>query len=80
VFECTAAVCRGKGHKPQIVRCYLDTADHTSTGNLRKHAKICWGEEMIQKGDDSKDLCIAREEVMKACKLKSDGSITAIFS
>jgi len=60
------------------VRDYLDTADCTLTENLQKHSKICWGEETIQKDDDSKELRIAREEVMKARKLKSDGSITAM--
>ena len=26
---------------------YLDTGNAKSTGNLHKHAKICWGEQVV---------------------------------
>jgi len=80
VFECYAAVCKGKGHDPRLVRCYLDTTNHTSTKNLQWHAEICWGEETIQKGCDVKNLAVAKEEVAKVRKSQSDGSITTMFS
>src|ERR1700744_3775107 len=35
VFECGAKVCKGQGRNGQNVQCYLNTADATSTSNLR---------------------------------------------
>ncbi|KAI6004149.1 hypothetical protein EDD15DRAFT_2192058 [Pisolithus albus] len=43
VFWCTAKGCK-KG-----VRGYLDKSDARSTGNMRKHVKACWGEDVLQK-------------------------------
>jgi hypothetical protein len=50
VFECNAKSCKGKGNG-RMVRRYLDTSDAKSTSNLRKHAKICWGEEVVASAD-----------------------------
>jgi hypothetical protein len=58
----------------------MDTADRTSTKNLQRHAECCWGGETIQKAREVKDLATAKEEVMNARRLQSDGSITAMFS
>src|ERR1700722_4132640 len=55
VFECAAARCMGKGNG-RMVRRYLDTGDCKSTSNLRKHAKICWGEEAVAAADNTKDV------------------------
>ena len=46
VFECKAKHCKGKANGQQVC-CYLDTTDAKSTGNLRKHAKVCWGDETV---------------------------------
>ena len=76
VFECTATHCMGKvnGH---MVHRYLDTGDAKSTSNLRKHAKICWGEEAIAAADNTQDVQAAHEALGK---LKSvNRSITAAF-
>ncbi|KAI6100037.1 hypothetical protein EDD16DRAFT_1492225 [Pisolithus croceorrhizus] len=43
VFWCTAQGCK-KG-----VRRYLDKSDAQSTGNMHKHVKACWGEDVLQK-------------------------------
>jgi hypothetical protein len=76
VFKCAATHCLGKGNG-RMVRRYLDTGDAKSTSNLRKHAKICWGEEAIAAADNTKDARAAREALGK---LKSvNGSITAAF-
>lgn len=77
-FRCTATNCKGRGKNPRIVRRYLDTSDRNSTGNLRKHARLCWGDEILQGADACGDLDSAREGLGKARKLK-DGSITAAF-
>lgn len=60
-----------------MVRRYLDTGDAKSTGNLRKHAKNCWGEDVVAAADETKDVHAAREALGK---MKSvDSSITAAF-
>jgi hypothetical protein len=77
VFECFAKSCKGKGKYPRRVNRFLDKADAKSTGNLRKHAKVCWGDDTVRAGDDTKDIVAAREAVKKN-KLK-DGTLTAVF-
>ena len=76
VFECAATRCMGKGNG-WMVRRYLDTGDAKSTSNLRKHAKICWGEDTVAAADNTRDVRAAREALGKM-KLV-DGSITAAF-
>ena len=76
VFECTVTCCMGKVNGC-MVHWYLDTGDAKSMSNLRKHAKICWGEEAIAAADNTWDVRAACEALGK---LKSvDGSITAAF-
>lgn len=54
---------------------YLDTSDAKSTGNLRKHAKICWGVETVAAADETRNVNDAREALKKV----KDGSITEAF-
>jgi len=76
VFECEAAQCMGKGNGRKVRR-YLDTGDAKSTGNLHKHAKICWGSEAVAAALSTRDVRSAREALGN---LKSvDASITAAF-
>jgi len=77
-FKCTASNCKGCGKNPRIVRRYLDTSDRNSTGNLRKHARLCWGDEILGSADACGDLESARQGLDHAKMLK-DGSITAAF-
>ncbi|KAI0691878.1 hypothetical protein C8T65DRAFT_536554, partial [Cerioporus squamosus] len=43
-FTCTAKTCRvGK----PVCR-YLDTQDAASSGNLFKHDRQCWGDEVVE--------------------------------
>jgi hypothetical protein len=61
-----------------MVRRYLDTSDAKwpkSTGNLRKHAKVCWGEEAVAAADQTRNVDAAREALRKI----KDGSITEAF-
>ena len=58
-----------------MVRRYLDTTDAKSTGNLRKHARICWGVETVAAADETRNIGDALEALTK-CK---DGSITEAF-
>ena len=48
-------ICKGNGTDLHIVWHFLDTADKGSTGNMQKHARHCWGEEIIKKANDMKD-------------------------
>jgi hypothetical protein len=63
IFECAAANCKGRTGRD--VRRFLDTSDAKSTGNLRKHAKVCWGAETVAAADTTKDLPGAREILKK---------------
>ena len=77
IFECGAKPCKRKGRNGQYVRRYLNTGDATSTSNLRRHAKICWGDDAIEAACRTKDACAARDVLAKT-RVK-DGSITAAF-
>ncbi|KIL55138.1 hypothetical protein M378DRAFT_18219, partial [Amanita muscaria Koide BX008] len=58
VFECKAPNCRGRS---KFVRRNLGTSDATSTGNLKKHAVLCWGKEVVEAAGDAKSVHEARE-------------------
>ena len=64
VFKCNAKHCKGKGNG-RMVRRYLDTSDVKSTSNLRKHAKVCWGEETVTAADQTRDINAACEALKK---------------
>ena len=75
VFECASKGCKGRGNGCYVRR-YLDTTDAKSTSNLRKHAKMCWTNDVVALADKSKDVKAAQ---VALADLKNDGSITAIF-
>ena len=70
-FKCTARGCK------QRICQYLDKNDAKSTGNLRKHAKSCWGTKVVEAAGTVKTAAEARENVVKP--LQINGSITAVF-
>lgn len=71
-----AFVCLGKSCRQQVRR-YLDTGDKNSTGNLIKHTKKCWGNEVVTRViENAKNANEAREFVKK---LLETGNITTIF-
>ena len=76
VFECAAKPCKGRGGRH--VRRYLDTGDAKSMGNLRKHAKVCWGEDAVAAADGMKDVKAAQEAL--GLMKNASGSITAVFN
>jgi hypothetical protein len=77
VFSCLAKSCKGKGKSPRSVNRYVDKSDASSTSNLRKHAKICWGDDVVKAADETKDLTRARGIVGKSGL--GNASITAMF-
>ena len=70
-FFCSAVGCRH-----EVCR-YIGTSDAQSTGNMHKHVKKCWGEEVLSRADSIKNADDARVQLGGA-GLK-DGSITAAF-
>ena len=74
-FKCLATHCRGKG----IVHGNLETADATSTSNLRKHAILCWGKEAVDAATNTKSLRDAREVLGKSKGILRDGSLAIEF-
>jgi hypothetical protein len=44
---------------------------------MRKHARTCWGEEVVKAADDAKSCDIARESIING--ILTNGSITASF-
>jgi hypothetical protein len=79
-FICAAPHCKGKGAKPRVVRRYLDKADRGSTSNMHKHAKICWGGEIVGKALETKNELTINEVRRSLSNAKmQDGTITAMF-
>ncbi|KAF8815963.1 hypothetical protein BYT27DRAFT_7230076 [Phlegmacium glaucopus] len=77
VFSCIAKSCKGKGRNPRCVNHFVDKRDASSTSNLRKHTKICWGEDVVKAVNATKDNKLAREVVAKSAM--KDISLTAMF-
>jgi hypothetical protein len=71
VFKCAAKSCKS------TCRRFLDTGDKTSTGNLIKHIRNCWGEDAWKAALECKDSSEAAEVVVKAIAMS--GSITTSF-
>jgi hypothetical protein len=74
VFECAASPCR---QKTRFIRRFLYTGDTSSTSNLRRHARLCWGEEALAAADETRDVKTAREALGNHKGLNR--SITAAF-
>ena len=68
--------CRAKGCNATTRR-FLDKKDARSTGNMRKHVKACWGEDILAAADDAKDANEARTKIVGG--ILRNGSITASF-
>lgn len=71
VFKCSAKGCKVNVHR------FLDKKDTRSTGNMRKHVRICWGEEVLQAADEAMDATEVRTKIVAS--VLRDGSITASF-
>ena len=76
-FICAAKSCKGKGRNARMVWRYLNTKDNKSTSSLNRHAKMCWGEEIVEQAAKAQNTELAWE-ALRNMKLKNR-SITAIF-
>ncbi|KAG1724562.1 uncharacterized protein EDB91DRAFT_1239965 [Suillus paluster] len=56
---------------------FLDKKDARSTGNMRKHVKICWGDEVLQTAYEAKNMEEIRTKIVAG--ILHDGSITESF-
>jgi len=74
IFQCAAKSCR---HKSRGVRRYLDKSDAKSTGNMRKHARNCWGDETVASADSANNANEVRATTVKG--VLDSQSITAAF-
>ncbi|KAF6745517.1 hypothetical protein DFP72DRAFT_824418, partial [Ephemerocybe angulata] len=76
--RCHEFLCSAPGCKTTVRR-FVDTATpDNSTGNLFKHARKCWGTQVVQDAVAVKDQGKIREGLAAAKTLK-DGTITAMF-
>ena len=69
-FRCANTGCH------HDVRRYLASADRTSTNNLRKHARKCWGIEALEAADRMSTAGNAKECV---AKFKRTGNLRVAF-
>ena len=58
--------------------CFLDGPNHSSTGNLIKHVKSCWGEAAYEAAADCQHTNDAHENIIKP--LAKTGTITVAFN
>ena len=70
VFRCLAKGCNHK------VCHYLDKSDRVSTGNMHKHVCLCWGETVLNKVGDAKDLEMAQKAIKDHTE---NGTISVAF-
>ncbi|KIK80452.1 hypothetical protein PAXRUDRAFT_765721, partial [Paxillus rubicundulus Ve08.2h10] len=70
-FECTRQGCNKR------IQRYLDKRDATSTSNLQKHSKKCWGTEVVAAADGAKDADEVRMKIVGGGL--HNGSIMVLF-
>lgn len=57
---------------------WLDTKDKSSTGSLRDHAKVCWGEDLVKEAAEAGSSIADMREALQKAKL-DQGRLTAVF-
>ena len=73
VFHCAAQGCKAS------VRRFVVTKDKSSSANLYKHARSCWGVEVVEQAKEIGDVTRARNVLVAPRKLR-DGNLTEFFS
>ncbi|TFK79414.1 hypothetical protein K466DRAFT_472998, partial [Polyporus arcularius HHB13444] len=74
VFRCAAKHC--KIGSP-VLR-YLDKGDRSSSGNLYKHARSCWGTEAVEQAQELGDATRVRGTLV--ANILQNGTITQYFA
>jgi hypothetical protein len=62
MFQCAAQMCK---HKLRGVWRFLDKGDAKLTGNMWKHAKKCWGDDVVASADKANDVNKVRRTTVK---------------
>lgn len=78
VFKCAARHCKGKGFTPREVKRWLDTKDKSSTGSLKDHAKVCWGEDLVKEAAEAGSSINEIRTSLENANLEQ-GRLTAVF-
>lgn len=78
IFTCAARYCKGRGFAPREVNWWLDTKDKSSTGSLRDHAKVCWGEDLVREAVEAGTSISDMQTALGNAKLEQ-GRLTAVF-
>ncbi|KAG0708068.1 hypothetical protein DFH29DRAFT_979429 [Suillus ampliporus] len=68
--------CMAKGCKVRICR-FLDKKDARSTGNMQKHVRSCWGDDVLQACDEAKNAEEVRTKIVTS--VLHNGSIMVSF-
>ncbi|EIW62756.1 uncharacterized protein TRAVEDRAFT_113015, partial [Trametes versicolor FP-101664 SS1] len=68
--------CKAKGCKYVCCR-FLDKGDASSTSNLRRHVRKCWGADILKAADKAANIAEVNEKIVGS--LLKDGSITSTF-
>ncbi|RDX54669.1 hypothetical protein OH76DRAFT_1340676, partial [Lentinus brumalis] len=74
VFRCAAKRCR----TDSLVRRYLDKGDRSSSGNLHKHVRACWGAEAMAQAKELGDPTRVRGTLV--ADILRNGTITQYFA
>ena len=75
--RCVHQFCCCGHHCNVKIRRFLDTKDSKSTGNLRKHIRSCWGIDVMNTTDDTKDTNDIQIKIVNG--ILRNGSITEAF-
>lgn len=70
-FKCAARGCGVSVNR------FLDKKDQASTSNLQRHAKRCWGHDMVREAKNAKNIDEVHDKIIGS--LLRDGSITEVF-
>ena len=73
-FHCAATQCK---HQSRGVHRFLDKGDAKSTGNMRKHARKCWGNDVVLSADKAQNADEVRATTVSG--ILNPTSITAAF-
>ena len=74
IFQCDATCCHCKSRSVQH---FLYTGDTSLASNLRQHAKICWGADVVAAADLTGNLRMVHKSLLK--KKDLNGSIISAF-
>lgn len=74
-FKCGAKICKGRKRKLTV---WQDKRDKGLTGNLCRHADVCFGKACVDNAIANNSLQNVREGLRNA-KVAKDGTVTAFF-